>query len=66
MNDYLSSHTYFSGTDQPGLADFMMLFPLFTMLPEAIKQGAGATDTSRGKLTMGQGLRDWWTRVEAR
>lgn len=66
MDEYLSSHTYFSGTDQPGLADFMMLFPLYMMLPQAIEQGEGTTETTRGKLRIGKGLRDWWKRVESR
>lgn len=66
MDGYLAKHSYFSGTDQPGLGDFMFLFPLFTIIPQAIEQGDAVTETARGKLRIGDNLRNWWKRVEAR
>lgn len=67
MNEYLTKHDFFSGTAQPGLADFMFLFPLLTIIPAAIAQGSsGPSETPRGKLNIGDGLRAWWKRVESR
>lgn len=66
MEEYLAKHKYFSGSDKLGLADFMLLFPLYMMLPQAIEQGDGPTDTGRGNLKIGPNLRDWWKRIEAR
>ena len=66
MNDYLSKQDYFSGTNQPGIGDFMMLIPLVQLMPLAMQQGDGPTETPRGNLEIGQGLRGWWKRVQAR
>lgn len=63
MNRFLETHDYFTGTDKPGLSDFMMVSPLITVIPANLeKQKKG----ERPRYNIGPGLEKWWERVSQR
>ena len=64
MEGFIKDHTYFSGTSQPGMGDFMLAYPMSTLIPEtgAEKGTAGR----KGPYKLGPGLERWMARIRER
>ena len=59
MESFIKDHAYFSGTNQPGIGDFMLAYPMSTLILEN-DQG------KKGPYEIGEGLKKWMARVRAR
>jgi hypothetical protein len=58
MEHFIKDHKYFSGTDRPGMGDFMLAYPMSTVIDE--------DESKAGAYTIGQGLRRWMALVRTR